>query len=444
VALQQIKVPHARGYDFGIGVDRLAGAAMNQVVKPTPSSTMSSSGAIQSFQVSRLYSTRDLQKKLGIDIDASYGCAMFGAGASARFGYMQDSSVHSSSLFMSVTATVHQADLSIDLCELTESAAQVVDRPDIFDARYGNMFCRSCSRGGLFVAVMKIETRSESEANSMEYELKGSYGLFSAEAQAKFSSVTSEHQASVYCNLYAEGGPALSINDPHDPKELLKNANAWMQAMHNDPNRNSVPYEWTLSPITIAEGPMPLNEADIQHGQDVLQVCARARTSILDQLNLLSWIHDHRERFDWTGPVTPEQVTAAVRGTEGDLDIVARCASHAIDNPKVAVLPARYAADRGETYPAGIVPTPLPKPLVPREFLVPTLIGHNMNAVENDPAYAPYREQFNLAAQWVEDYAPPADQGKIFAMDPMAGTRLTKGSTVICKAHLYWSAGGSG
>jgi hypothetical protein len=44
VAMQQIRVPHVRGYDFGVGADRLSGSAMNQVVKPTPSEPMLSGG----------------------------------------------------------------------------------------------------------------------------------------------------------------------------------------------------------------------------------------------------------------------------------------------------------------------------------------------------------------------------------------------------------------
>jgi hypothetical protein len=365
MALQQIKVPHVRGYDFGIGADRLSGAPMNQVVQPTPSPPMGAAGSVQSFTVSRVQTTHDLQKTLGIDIEASYGCASFGAGASGRFSFMESSAVHSSSLFMTVTATLHQADMSIDTSVLTAAAAQVAGRQDVFTARYGDMFCRSSSRGGMFVGVMRIETYSETDANTIEAELKGSYGLFSAEAATNFSKVTSDHRASVYCSVYSEGGPPLHIGDPTSPAELLTNANAWMTAMHAEPDRYSVPYEWTLSPVAIAEGPLPLNAEQVQHAQDVLQFCARERTTLLDQLNLLAWIHGHPERFDWTGAATPDQLTAAFQLTQADFDLVAACGSNAIDNPAKAVLPASYATERGTTYRAAPLPTPLPAPTAP-------------------------------------------------------------------------------
>jgi hypothetical protein len=109
---------------------------------------------------------------------------------------MQNSGVHSSSLFMTVSATVRQADLSIDHSVLTPETAEISDDLPTFTARYGDMFCRACTRGGMFVGVMRIATYSDGDANSIELELKGSYGLFSAEAAVKFAKVSNTAHAS--------------------------------------------------------------------------------------------------------------------------------------------------------------------------------------------------------------------------------------------------------
>ncbi len=148
-----------------MGIDWLSGSAMNQVVKQTPSPPTQASGSAHSFDVSQITSTADLQQKLEIDIDASAGCALFGPSASDRFKFMQQSAVHSATLFMAITATVRAADLSIDECELTDPAKSIVGNQAEFEAKYGNMFCRTCSRGGLFVGLMKIEV-FDSEAMS--------------------------------------------------------------------------------------------------------------------------------------------------------------------------------------------------------------------------------------------------------------------------------------
>ncbi|MFF9810762.1 hypothetical protein ACF1G5_37715 [Streptomyces coeruleorubidus] len=378
--LRSINVPHIRGYDFGIGVDRLSGTLMNQVVEPNSSPPSPGMGGVQTFDVSRVYDSRDLQSKLGIDIEASYGCASFGAGASARFSYMKDAKISSACLFMVVTATAKLADMSIDQAVLTTPAQQVIGRRDAFTARYGNMFCRACSRGGIFVGVMRVETESSSEALEIEAELKGAYGFFSAEAKAKFRNVTESHHTSVYCSLHAEGGPRLVVSDPTDPATLLQNANAWGEALNSKPDVYAKPYEWTLSPITIAEGPLPPNTAEIQHAQDILQFCARERTGLLDQLNLLDWIHDHPDRFTWEGAVTREAIRASIRNTQKDLDLVAQCASNAIDDPTRAVSPSTFGQRLVPPvdYPSAVIPDPLPQyraPSLDANIYVPNLIG---------------------------------------------------------------------
>lgn len=362
MAVQVVTLPHHSGMDFGVGIERLSGAPMNQAVNPTPSPPLMAGGSTQSFEVSRVRSTRDLQTSLGIDIEASYGCATFGAGASARFSYLKESQVSSSTLFMTITATVHHADQSIDNPVLTPSASGV-HQPELFATRYGDMFCRACQRGGLFVGLMRVETFDSTEANKIEAELKGTYGLFSAEVKANFKSVIQESNVSAYCTVYTEGGPNVRINDPSDPAELLTNANQWKEAMYAEPDRYSVPYQWTLSPLTIAEGPLPLNPAEVQHCQDILIFCARERTSRLDQLNLLSWIYEHPERFDWTGSASEDDLVNASRNVQADLDLVASCASWSINDPAAAEYPAGYATRQGTVYPLAVMPAPLPKQL---------------------------------------------------------------------------------
>jgi hypothetical protein len=358
--LHELDVPHVKDYNFGVGVDELSGTVMNLVVTPTVSPPQEAGGATHFFEVSRVTATEDLQRKMGIDASASYGA--FGAGVSARFSFAQDRHVHSASLFMAVTATVHLADLSIAECVLTPKAAEVAGTPTVFRQRYGDMFLRACRRGGIFVGLMQVETFDESDATSIEAELRGSYGLFSAAVAANFSAITQRHNSRVYCTVYTEGGPAIQLHDPSDPRALLEAANTWMQAMDDDPARHSRPYQWTLSPTTIAEGPLPENEADVAHAQDVLSFCAAQRLELLDQYNLLSWWAKHPDRYEWSGEFGPAQATRAAADTERDLDTVAECASFAIDHPKDAARPAEFAARQGRPYPLATLPAQGPKP----------------------------------------------------------------------------------
>jgi hypothetical protein len=59
---------------------------------------------------------------------------------------------------MTITATVKQADQSIDHVVLTEPARIEMgnNRADVFAARYGDLFACACSNGGLFVGVLRV------------------------------------------------------------------------------------------------------------------------------------------------------------------------------------------------------------------------------------------------------------------------------------------------
>jgi len=377
--LPELKLPHHETFKFGMGIDRLSGTTLNLAVKADADEPDYAQGAVMKFDVSRISSTHDLQQQLGIDVEASYGCATFGAGVSARFSFSQQSSVHSSSLFMTVTATVDAADMSIGEVVLTDEAAQMVDNPDAFTARYGDTFLRAVKRGGLFVGLLRIETFDDKEAESVSAELQGSYGLFSADAKTNFQKVTSDHQVKVFCSLYSEGGPPLQIKDPTDPAELLEHANAWSTAMA-EPKKYARPYEWTASPLSIAEGPLPPNAADIEHAQDVLKFCATERAAMLDQLNELNWFTGHADMYDWSG-ADQGATTESARKTQTDLDTIAACASHAINHPGDVKMPADFAA----TLPAGSYPLSRPLPPAPKAkggeaprptpVIVPNLIG---------------------------------------------------------------------
>lgn len=431
MTLREINVPPDHDtYNFGVGVDSVSGTAMDLVVTPTPSSP-TARGAIQSFDVSRISTTQDLQQSLGIDVNASYG-ASFLAGVSARFAFAQKSQVHAASLFMTINATVHFADQSIVDCVLTQTASQHVDRPDIFAGRYGDTFIRACQSGGLFVGLMRVETFDETVATQIEGELKGTYGLFSADAQIKFSDVKRKYNVDVYCAVYAEGGPAIQIQDPSDPKELLTLANTWMAAMFADPNQYSRVYEWTLSPISIAEGPLPPNQVDIEHSHDVLVFCAQQRAMLLDQLNQLNWWLQHQGKYDWTGSATPEQIAEAAHATQSDLDTVAACASAAMDTPKQALMPADYAAAQvpSKKYPLSQPPPVGPKPL-PGTLAVPQVQIPDVTGMIPGDALKPF-EGLELRVTGVWDLVRLGSDliGKVVSSDPPAKTMVDPGSTV--------------
>lgn len=391
----QLDVPVRDGYNFGVGADLLSGAVMN---KPVSNDVINSidhaEGAIVNMVVQRIQTTHELEQALGISAEASYGSPSFGAGISARFEFAKSAKVQSSSLFMTVTATIKLKVLSIDAPFLTPEAATLVDNPPVFAQRFGNVFVRSMERGGIFIGVLRIDTSSSEESESVSTELKGSYGLFSAEAKTKFSEVEKKFSSNVFVQMYHEGGPAnLKINDITDPLELLRNANLFLDSFAANPDSSAVPYLVTLAPITIATGPLPPNEEDLSHAQDVMRFCAQRRSALLDQLNLLQLIVDFPSRYDFSNGSSLKEIAAAATNTQSDLDLISSCASAAINSPKGALFPKDFAGTKGVTFPSAVMPElfPIGKP---QEKPVPNFVGMTLRQIDllSQQIGVPYEE----------------------------------------------------
>jgi hypothetical protein len=383
MAQTELSVPFRDGYNFGTGVDLLSGAKKNKPVNNDVINAVDhAGGATVDFTVQRIETTHDLETSLGIDAEASYGSPSFGAGVSARFSFVKKSKIQKNSLFMSITVTVKLKSLSIDAPSLTTEASKVVDRPDIFAQRFGNVFVQSIDRGGLFVGVLRVDTANSEESETINSELKGTYGLFSASAQEKFAQIEKDFRSDVFVQMYHEGGPVeLGINDPTNPLELLRNANLFLSSFRTNPDDVAVPYFVTLAPVTIATGPLPPNEADLGHAQDVMRFCATRRSTLLDQLNLLQLIVDRPARYDFSNGASLKEIAIAAAATETDLDLIASCASAAINSPKGAKFPKDFANDVGQIFPSAVMPAILPegKPRPPGEtpptILLPNMVG---------------------------------------------------------------------
>jgi hypothetical protein len=305
-------------------------------------------GDVTNFTITRIHDTSELESHLGISAEASYGCGAFG-GVSARFEFAKDRKIQSSSLFLAITATVELEFQSIDAPKVTRTAQEIMTLPDLFSRRYGNMFVRGIGRGGLFVGVIQINTSSAEDSQAISAELEGAYGLFSAEAGMKLSEVQRKYRSETYINVYHEGGPInLVMNDISNVEELYRMMREWLTSFQDHPEQNARPYYVTLAPIAIAEAPPPPNEADIQHAQDILMLCARERSKILDGLNLMDYIAQNASRYDFVAPTTPDHIVKAFVGYQADLDLVAATASQAMNDVKNAVTPAKFASsERG-------------------------------------------------------------------------------------------------
>ncbi|MFG3596475.1 PASTA domain-containing protein [Bradyrhizobium sp. RDI18] len=425
MAIGQVTVPFLPGYAFGVGADLATGSPMGRVVTGAEASVQRAAGATVAFDVQRIQSTEELERALGIDAEASYGSGSFGPKVSARLSYAKKQKVQSNSLFMLVSTRVDLAFLSIDEPVLSQDARDLVSNPASFKARYGNMFVRGIGRGGLFVGTMRMETQSSEESLDIAAELKGSYGLFSADIKAKFSEMQKKYKSSTYIDMYHEGGPIdLKIADLTNPLQLLDNANRFLDSFNTEPDKFAVPYFVTLAPIAIAQGPLPPNSADLEHAQDVLVACSKARSRNLDKVNLLEYILDNQSRFDFIRGADPNGLQKALDDFQADLELVAECARTALRSPEQAAFPKIYAKNIGSDYPKASLPA-LPETKGAKLVAVPDLSGCK-NWDECNAAVV----GVGLVPEQVQASVEPGEAFKVLDVSPSARTSVPEGSVV--------------
>lgn len=306
-------------------------------------------------------------------------------------------------------------------------ARTLVDRPDVFAMRYGNVFVRGIGRGGLFAGWLRVETGSSQQSEEIAAELQGSYGLFSADAKTKFESLQKKYRASAYLDLYHEGGPVdLRISDFTNPLELLENANRFLESFNTDAAGVARPYFATLAPLTIAQGPLPPNSADLEHAQDVLVACSKARSRLLDKINLLEYILDNAGKFQFANGTDRTSFQKTVQDFQADLDLVAACASAAIRSPAAALMPATYAEKIGSVYPRATLPENLPLPQGAKMVMVPDFSACGSWIACNEAA----TRAGLTAQQQIATNLQPSTGFAVLSVSPPAGTSVPEGTVV--------------
>ena len=74
------------------GPTLMSRSPMAQVVKSAASGADEAGGSTVLFSVQRIRTNAELEQSMGLDVDASYGSALFGAGVKARLDFAQEGS----------------------------------------------------------------------------------------------------------------------------------------------------------------------------------------------------------------------------------------------------------------------------------------------------------------------------------------------------------------
>jgi hypothetical protein len=159
--------------------------------------------------------------------------------------------------------------------------------------------------GGIFFALLNLATSEKETSESISNHISGAYSAFSGDAETKMEEMHKDFHSELNITLFHAGGPIGLVPDKIDnPVEMFSIFKQWLKSFVDDPDHMSVPFNATLAPTIIADGPLPLNAAQAEHAQDVLGVCLQQRVAAFDGLNLMNAIIHSPERYKFTAPTT--------------------------------------------------------------------------------------------------------------------------------------------
>jgi len=371
---------YREGYEYGMGVFTAKGFRAGLAVEGEVSGVQNAVGGSGKLTILRIETTEKLEKALGISAEASGGVGLFSA--NVRFDFAKECEVQSSSIILLLADEIRFGFTQIDRPKLfADLAVGVRQNPQLFQQRYGDLFCIGMSTGGIFYAVLKIECASETSKQDINASMGGSYGLaFSAEAQLHLSESLQRTRSSVEIKIYHEGGTLRGHENPMTPEQVLSAHASWYRSLVDGLGHATdlaKPYQVQLSPYAIAEGPPPPNEADFQNQKDVLMRCAELRSEVLDRLNLVSYILSHPNYYNY-GPntATVDGLASLKTSLANDLQHIARTASHAINNITNATQAEAYPPPNG-SYKFAELPANLPPLQGATPIQVPNFAGCN-------------------------------------------------------------------
>jgi hypothetical protein len=423
------EIPYQNGIVYGRGVDSLTGMMRGFGVERGPEEEIPNAGGqIITYYLNKVESTADLEKSLGLRARLSAQFGLFGA--SAKFAFAQDSAFNSYSVFLVARMAVANAFRQIVDVKLDAESGQLLmdGRKERFRELCGDAYVAGLQTGGEFCAVLELRTQSTTDQMELSAKLSGSYAL-AASGSAEFSTRMREASTNRFLkvSMYQAGGTETTTTNSVD--EVLKRVYNYAEGVQAEP----VPHAALIldyGTLDLPEGPSPI---DVEVARNVLLQYARQNGALLKLQNDINYVRENQDQF-----ISP------------DINALNAAAADIADRLNKLVDNAKLAADdvRSATYiDVGIPPVQLPQrkegtatPVTPPEFAVPNLIGQNSRDLYNDPAYAPFREQFNFQA-WNEQFVLPSEQPVdiIVSMNPAPGEIRPKGTTIMC--GVTWTGG---
>lgn len=321
------------GMDYGVGVDELAGEVRGDALESTePTRIEGAEGQTVGFSLDRIETSEELQQALGMKVDAK---ASFGLwGGSAKFEFMDKSSLNSYSLYLLVSVNVMNSFRQIRGARLKASAASLLSSSgaDRFREMYGDTYLRGILTGGEYFALLEITTRDSSEQQKLAAEMDAGYvGRFNVSAALNRSIEKIAAHRNIRIRSFQRGGDETSV--PQTADEIIQRSAEFAEQVAA---QKAVPYTVLLSDYRTVELPSGVSLVDIENSREVLRSLGALRSSLVTLVNDVDYVLLNQDQF----PGLDVGLLHAQRNEVREaLNIVLKAASLTARDPAASELP---------------------------------------------------------------------------------------------------------
>lgn len=328
--------PLATDFQMGRGINILSGQALGDCLQPlNPGPAFDVDGKESSFTISRIESSQDLIKQMGMTSKAKY----FGeyGQQNSKTSFTEQFSINRQSLYLAFTVrvtnplfTASNASLKPEAVELYKSQG-----PEAFREACGDEFVRSYTSGGELIAVLEIHTKNEAHKQSVEQEIKGAYGSYPGPSSfsSNLEQVISENQTEIY--IYQSGGVFEHTN--LSAEALINKAMAYPGSVTKFNSRPILAY--TAPYKTLLNFPAGPTALDIASVDRILTQLASDDLAMSDLLENINYILEHPEQYPALSSSYWQSLLDARSRINASLTLIRNQASQCITNYKSCKLP---------------------------------------------------------------------------------------------------------
>lgn len=330
-----------QGFDFGVGVDESTGTPMGIAIKPGDVQPVTQAGGQNvSYNYSMIESVEDFYDALDVDVKAN-ARYMFGS-ASAKFQFSQSLHVNTQSIYVVGRCTVVNSFLQTLHPAMLPDAAALLSKgqAERFREAYGDSFVRGFQNGGQFYIVISITSSSRDEARKVGADVKAGVQFLVGGGSVSVSVDKVVKQSSSTCEFSVAMLQSGGKGNEASLTPTIEEATARLKAFPDIIARNPIPYSCLVASYKTLPLPDAPNFLDFKQQKRVLNEAAQLVIRYDAALNDLELVTNNIKTYE---PIPTGKLDEWRNTLEKDIDALYDAASHAVDNPKEAQLPALHS-----------------------------------------------------------------------------------------------------